>query len=220
MKTAIVIGATGLVGSEVTRQLLEHPEYGKVVVLVRRTTGIPHPKLEEHIVDFDKPEEWKDLVKGDVLFSAMGTTLNKAGSKAAQYRIDYTYQYHVAAAAAANGVPCYVLISSAGASENSLIFYSKMKGELDRDIKKLPFSSIRILKPGILAGNRTESRPMEALSIQMMSLLGKIPFLSKYKPYPASTVAKAMIAAEAKEEKGIFVYELSQIFVLSEHHTT
>jgi uncharacterized protein YbjT (DUF2867 family) len=216
MKTAIVIGATGLVGSEVTRQLLEHPEYGKVIVLVRRTTGISHPKLEEHIVDFDKPEEWKDLVKGDVLFSAMGTTLNKAGSKAAQYRIDYTYQYHVAAAAAANDVPCYVLISSAGASENSLIFYSKMKGELDRNVKKLPFTRIRILKPGILAGKRTESRPMEALSIQMMTLLGKIPFLSKYKPYPAPIVAKAMIRSEMTGQSGAVVYELEKIFELAE----
>ena len=117
MKTAIVIGATGLVGSALTSQLLEHPEFSGVKVFVRRSTHLSHQKLREHIVDFDKIDDWKHLLQGDVLFSAMGTTLNKAGSKAAQYRIDYTYQYNVAAAAASNGVPAYVLISSAGASD-------------------------------------------------------------------------------------------------------
>jgi uncharacterized protein YbjT (DUF2867 family) len=215
MKTAIVLGATGMVGSELTRQLLEHPDYSTVLVFVRRSTGITHLKLTEHPVDFDKPEQWKHLIRGDVLFSAMGTTLNKAGSKAAQYTIDYTYQYNAAAAAASNGVPCYVLISSAGASEKSMIFYSKMKGELDREIKKLPFRCIRILKPGILSGNRTESRPAEAISIRMMTGLGKIPFLKKYRPYPATMVAKAMINAALDETEGVQVFELEDVFTLA-----
>jgi uncharacterized protein YbjT (DUF2867 family) len=215
MKTAIVLGATGMVGSELTRQLLEHPDYIKVLVFVRRTTGIEHPKLMEHIVDFDKIGEWKDLLRGDALFSAMGTTLNKAGSKAAQYRVDYTHQYNVAAAAASNGVPSYVLISSAGASDSSLIFYSKMKGELDRDVKKLPFDRIRIIKPGILAGNRTESRPMEALSIKMMKAFGKIPFIRKYRPYPDTIVARAMINASELQQPGAMEFELEKVFELA-----
>jgi len=216
MKTAIVIGATGLVGSSLTNQLLEHPEYSGVSVFVRRSTNLSHQKLTEHIVDFDKTDDWKHLLQGDVLFSAMGTTLNKAGSKAAQYRIDYTYQYNVAAAAASNGVPAYVLISSAGASESSLIFYSKMKGELDREVKKLPFSRIRIIKPGILAGNRAESRPMEALSIKMMTALGKIPLIRKFRPIPASVVARAMIQAAVDSEAGVKAYELEEVFTLGQ----
>lgn len=216
MKTAIVIGATGLVGSSLTNQILEHPEFSGVKVFVRRATHLSHQKLTEHIVDFDKIDDWKHLLQGDVLFSAMGTTLNKAGSKAAQYRIDYTYQYNAAAAAASNGVHCYVLISSAGASESSLIFYSKMKGELDREVKKLPFSRIRIIKPGILAGNRAESRPMEALSIKMMTALGKIPLIRKFRPIPASTVARAMIHASQDTEPGVKVFELEDVFKLGE----
>lgn len=216
MKTAIVIGATGLVGSSLTGQLLEHPEFSKVNVFVRRATHLSHQKLTEHIVDFDKTDDWKHLLQGDVLFSAMGTTLNKAGSKTAQYRIDYTYQYNVAAAAASNGVPAYVLISSAGASESSLIFYSKMKGELDREVKKLPFARIRIIKPGILAGNRAESRPMEALSIKMMNALGKIPLIRKFRPIPASVVARAMIHASLDAEAGVKVFELEEVFKLGE----
>jgi uncharacterized protein YbjT (DUF2867 family) len=215
MKTAIVLGATGMVGSELTRQLLEHPDYSTVLVFVRRSTGITHLKLTEHLVDFEKTDEWKHLIKGDVLFSAMGTTLNKAGSKAAQFRVDYTYQYRVASAAADNGVPCYVLISSAGASEKSMIFYSKMKGELDRDIRKLSFLRTRIIKPGILSGNRSESRPAEAISISMMAALGRIPFIRKYRPYPATMVAKAMINAALDETAEIRVYELEGVFDLA-----
>lgn len=215
MKTAIIIGATGLVGSELARQLIDHPEFGMVRVFVRRATGISNPRVEEHIVNFDKPEEWKHLLQGDVLFSAMGTTLNKAGSKAAQYTIDYTYQYNTAAAAASNGVACYILISSAGASEKSVIFYSKMKGELDREIRKLQFRCIRILKPGILAGQRAETRPMEAMSIRMMAALGRIPFVRKFRPYPATMVARAMINAALDETAGVQVFELEDVFTLA-----
>ena len=129
-KTAILIGATGLVGAALTDALLADSRFEKVVVFVRRATGKNHPKLEEHIVNFDAIDNWKQLLTGDVLFSAMGTTIGKAGSKEAQYKIDYTYQYEVAKAASENGVRQYVLVSSAGASPQSKIFYSRMKGEL------------------------------------------------------------------------------------------
>ena len=139
MKTAVVIGATGLVGSELVALLLADSRFETVKVFVRRSTGRQHPKLEEHLVNFDAVETWKEQLTGDVLFSAMGTTLKQAGSKDAQYKIDYTYQYNVAKAAAENGVPQYVLISSAGASPKSRIFYSRMKGELEESVKKLTF---------------------------------------------------------------------------------
>src|SRR5690349_10962018 len=137
--TAIVIGATGLVGSELVQQLLDDERFSLVKIFVRRSFGKQHPKLEEHIIDFDKIHEWGHLVSGDVLFSALGTTLKQAGGKEAQYRIDYNYQYDVADAAAKNKVPVYVLVSSAMANVDSKIFYTRMKGELERDIKKLPF---------------------------------------------------------------------------------
>lgn len=215
MKTAIVIGATGLVGAALTRQLLDHPDYSAVVVFTRRTTGITHEKLTENLVDFNHISDWSPRIKGDVLFSAMGTTLNKAGNKAAQWTVDYTYQLGVASAAASNGIPCFVLISSAGASENSMIFYSRMKGEIDREARKLPFERIRIIKPGILSGQRNETRPMEALSIRMMEVFGKIPFIRRYRPYPATTVAKAMINAAALEEKEFREFELEAVFDLA-----
>ena len=101
-KTAILIGATGLVGSQLLWQLLKNPEYETLKVLHRRSTGISHPKLEEHIIDFEHPENWREKVSGQVLFSSLGTTIKKAGSRDAQYRIDFTYQYETARAAAEN----------------------------------------------------------------------------------------------------------------------
>jgi uncharacterized protein YbjT (DUF2867 family) len=107
-KIAIVIGATGLVGSQLVQLLLKDDRFSKIKILARRGTGITNSKLQEHIINFNHPEQWKHLVTGDVLFSALGTTLKTAGSKEAQYKIDHTYQFNVAKAAAENQVPDYV----------------------------------------------------------------------------------------------------------------
>src|SRR5687767_13921512 len=124
-RTAIVIGATGLVGTALVKQLIEDDRFDRIKILGRRSSGVQHPKIEEHVIDFDQPKSWSHFVKGDVLFSALGTTLRTAGSKEAQYKIDHNYQYEVAKAAAANGVPVYVLVSAAMADPRSRIFYSR-----------------------------------------------------------------------------------------------
>jgi uncharacterized protein YbjT (DUF2867 family) len=214
VKKALILGATGLVGSELLQQLLNDDYFSQVVVLTRRSIGITHPKLKEEIIDFDKPESWQDKVKGDVLFSAFGTTIKTAGSKAAQWKIDYTYQYQMAMAARTNGVPAMVLVSSAGASPNSRIFYSRMKGELDRDIKALGFERFTILKPSILAGNRKEKRAGESVGLVLGKLIGIIPYLIRYRAIPASVVAKAMVNA-SKSDKAFGEYQLLEVFGLA-----
>jgi uncharacterized protein YbjT (DUF2867 family) len=153
-KIAVVIGATGLVGGELVKLLLADEHIAQVIVFVRRAGGISAPKLVEHLIDFDHPEAWSFLVKGDVLFSCMGTTISKAGSKAAQYKIDYTYQYQFARIAAANAIPTYVLVSAASANPKSSMFYSRIKGELERDVSQLNFSDVYLLQPGLLVGER------------------------------------------------------------------
>lgn len=219
MKTAIVIGATGLVGSELVALLLKDSRFEKVKVLVRRGTGIVHDKLEEHIVNFDETDDIKKLLTGDVLYSAMGTTLRAAGSKDAQYKIDYTYQYQVAKMAAANDVPEYVLVSAAGSSPDSKIFYSRIKGELERDIRKLPFETIHILRPGMLAGNRKEVRTGEKISIGVMNVVSIIPGLAKLRPIQGTEVAHAMINATFRHMVGIHCYTLGEVHALAQLHT-
>ncbi len=215
MKTAIVIGATGLVGSSLVTLLLRDSRFEKVKIFVRRSVNTANAKLEEHIVDFNEPDTWKKFVIGDVLYSAMGTTLRAAGSKEAQYKIDYTYQYQVAKIAAANEVKEYVLISSAGSSPDSKIFYSRIKGELERDIQKLPFETIHIIRPGMLAGKRTEVRTGEKLGLRVMDVLSMIPGLWKLKPIQGEEVARAMINATFRHVVGIHSYTMGEVFKLA-----
>ena len=139
---AIVIGATGAVGKELVRALLNDVRYTEVAVFVRRDPGVTHPKLTAHVINFEQPDTWRALVTGDVLFSALGTSLKQAGSKEAQRRIDYDYQYMFAEAAHANGVPHLVLLSSLGADSRSSIFYLRLKGELDDAVQRLGFDTV------------------------------------------------------------------------------
>ena len=215
MRTAIVIGATGLVGSNLVNMLLKDSRFEQVKVLVRRPMEIANDKLEQHVVDFDAPDNWKKLVTGDVLYSAMGTTLRQAGSKAAQYKIDYMYQYQVAKAAAANGVPEYVLISAAGSNPDSAVFYSRIKGELERDVQKLPFETIHIIRPGMLAGEREKVRTGELLGVGVMNVLSMSPGLKKLKPIQAKEVARAMLNATFRHVVGIHSYTMGDVAKLA-----
>ncbi|PKP09732.1 MAG: NADH-quinone oxidoreductase subunit F [Bacteroidetes bacterium HGW-Bacteroidetes-4] len=213
-KTAIVLGATGLVGSALVEQLVLNDAYEKVVLFLRRYSGRHNEKLVEHIIDFDDPDSWKHLVKGDVLFSAFGTTIKKAGSQQNQFRIDYTYQYQMAEIAKNNGVTTCVLVSSAGADAKSKIFYSRMKGQLDDAIKALGFENLILLKPSVLVGQRNETRFGETVGIVVGRWLTRMPGLKKYKPIEAVTVAKAMINGAAGMGKQTF--ELNELFDLAQ----
>jgi uncharacterized protein YbjT (DUF2867 family) len=214
MKTAIVIGATGLVGSFISHRLLEDNRYTKVKVFVRRSLKINNPKLEEHIIDFDKIELWKDKLAGDELYSALGTTIKKAGSKDAQFKIDFTYQYEAAKAALANGVKTFLLVSSAGANHKSSNFYLRMKGSLDEKVQQLNFDKIYIFRPSILAGDRNEKRFGESIGIKIAGTITKIiPALKKYRPIEASKVAEAMIkSANQNLSNRIRIYKPEEIF--------
>ena len=214
MKKAIVIGATGMVGSQLIQLLIENKEYSEIVSLVRRESGVKDPKLKEYIINFDEPEKWSNYVTGDVLFSALGTTIGQAKTKAAQYKVDVTYQLTVAQIAAKNGIPLYVLISAAGANPKSNNFYLKMKGELEKSIHTLPFETISILRPGLLAGNRIQNRPTEKISFIILNALNKLGLFKRYRPIQASLVAEAMDKASKQTESA--TYTLDEVFKLIE----
>ena len=192
-KTALVLGATGLVGSQVLQLLLEDDRYEKVLVFHRRKTGVTHPKLTEYVIKFDEINIWKHLIAGDHLFSALGTTIKQAGSQNAQYKVDYDHQYDFARVARKNGITHYCLISSIGASSKSKNFYTHMKGRLDKDVKKLKFEKTLILRPSFLKGNRQEKRILEKMGIQLFSIISFLPGIQKYKPIKGKQLAEAMI---------------------------
>ena len=214
--TAIVIGATGLVGSSLVKLLLNTPEFGKVKIFTRRAAGIENPELEEIIIDFDKPEEWQGQVSGDVLFSTLGTTIKAAKTKENQYKVDFTYQYNFAQAAAKNKVPHYVLVSSVGANPKSSIFYSRMKGELDVNVQQLPFDSVTIFRPSVLVGDRKNKRMGEEIAAKLTDIVTRIIF-KKYKPIKGEIVAKAMINSVLRNLKNpkTKIFELDQLFELA-----
>jgi len=190
---ALVIGATGATGQEIVSQLLEDDSFDSVSIFVRKDPNITHTKLKTYVFDFSKVEEYRELIKGEVLFSCLGTTLRTAGSKEKQYLVDYTYQYKFAKIASDNGVPIYSLVSSTGANENSPIFYPKIKGKLEEAIKKLSFKTIQIFQPPTLIRQKNLMRTGEKIGIKIFGFLNSIGILKSQKPLPVSTLAKVMV---------------------------
>jgi uncharacterized protein YbjT (DUF2867 family) len=191
--TVILIGATGLVGSEILNYALSDERFSKIKIFVRRTTGISDPKLEEFVVDFERLGEWRNQITGDVLFSALGTTLKQSGSREARRVVDYDYQLRVAQAAKINGINNYVLVSAPNADTKSRLAYTKMKGDLERDVMKLSFPKATFIRPGLLKGPRAQKRLFEHNGGVILSLIPTIPGLESIKPVSGKLVAHACI---------------------------
>lgn len=207
-KTAILFGATGLVGGYCLDFLLQHKAYHKVVVFTRRKLRKEHDKLVQHVIDFDKLPQYRNLIKGNDLYISLGTTMAKAGSRKAFFKVDYTYAYQAARMAADNGVGQLLLVSSVGADRNSMFFYSKVKGLLEDAVKKMGFWAVHIFRPSVLLGERNENRWGEKLAGQLGKGIDYLTggMLTKYRPIEAEVVAKAMVNAAQRLEKGIFTY--------------
>ena len=191
-KKALVIGATGAVGRDLVEQLLKDDAFECVAVFVRRPLAVENPKLKVHIIDFDHPEQWQNLLQGDVLFSCLGTTIKAAGSQEAQWKVDYTYQYEAAKAARENGVETYALVSSIGADPKSRIFYTRMKGELEEAVKKLGFPACFILQPPSLV-RKGSDRFGEKVGVIALRAFNAVGLMRAYTPMPTEEVAAAMI---------------------------
>jgi uncharacterized protein YbjT (DUF2867 family) len=213
MKTALMIGSTGLIGSHLLELLLDSDDYEKVITFVKRDTGIKHPKLTQHIVDFDKPETYKNFITGDDFFCTIGTTIKKAGSKEAFRKVDFEYPSQFASFAAQNKVKQFLIVSSLGADLNSGNFYLKTKGEIESFLKDADFESVAVLQPSLLLGNRNEFRLGEKIGAFFMKtfsfiFLGK---LKKYKPIESTAVAKALLKVAQRNDKGFKTYESDTI---------
>lgn len=209
MKTALLIGSTGLIGSHLLNLLLDSNDYLKVITFVKRDTGIKHKKLTQHIIDFDKPETYKELVVGDDFFCTIGTTIKKAGSKEAFRKVDFEYPRLFAAFALQNKVKQFLIISSLGADTNSGNFYLKTKGEIQDFLKECNFESVSVLQPSLLLGERKEFRLGEKIGAFFMKTLSFLFLgnLKKYKPIEGKTVAKAMLVIGQTNNSGFKIYE-------------
>ncbi len=207
---ALIIGATGATGKDLLNLLLKDKFFQRVDVFVRRDMDLQHEKLHIHVINFDKEEEWKYLLKGDVLFSCLGTTLKAAGSKEAQWKIDYDYQYNFAKTAKANNVSNYILVSSDYASATSPVFYSKMKGQLEEAVKALHFPSLSIFNPPALI-RKNSDRPNEISGVKVLTFLNKLGIFRSLAPLSTEVLAQAMINAAKTNKTGIFTYKREQI---------
>lgn len=213
--TANVIGATGLVGKQLVNLLLENQRFDKVRIFVRHDSGMVDPKLEQQIIDFGNTKTWEKHLKGDVLFSALGTTLKKAGSKEKQYEVDVNYNLNFAKKAKENDIETYVLVSAVGANAGSRLFYNRIKGELDDAVSKIGFRKLTILRPSALAGKREENRWSEKISIPIARFITRFIF-KKYRPIEGKTVARAMINASLRPPAEKTIWTADEIFALAE----
>ena len=179
-KSALVLGATGVVGRELVRELCESPGYDEVEVWARREIGFCRPKLHARIIDF---EGISDIAphKFDEIFCALGTTMKQTGSREAFLRVDVDYVYAAAKWGKAAGVRRFVLVSSPGANEGSLSFYLRAKGRIERRVSELGFDSLQIVRPPLILGERPDARPLERLTAAVFKLLPAYVFC-KFRP--------------------------------------
>tara|TARA_B100000609_G_C17181729_1_gene417475 strand:- start:355 stop:1005 length:651 start_codon:yes stop_codon:yes gene_type:complete len=211
-KHALVLGATGATGQKLVKLLLENSNFEKVTIFVRREIEFFHKKLNVHIVDFAKLYNYKNLIYGDVLFSALGTTLKEAGSKEKQYLVDFTYQFEFAKMAYENGVDLFSLVSSFGANEKSFFYYMKIKGKLEKAIKKVNFRKIQIFQPPSLIRQPELMRSGEYFTIKFFKKISDFGILKSFKPISVELLASKMLCEALKSQNNRFtIYKPSDI---------
>jgi uncharacterized protein YbjT (DUF2867 family) len=212
-KTALVIGASGLIGNEVLNLLLNDNAYDRVKIFVRKEISLKHNKLQQFIVDFDNLKQSQEHISGDVAFCCLGTTIKVAGSKEAFAKVDYTYVVSFADLAKKNGVPRFIVVSSLGVSPEGGNFYLTVKRDVENALKNLKFSSLIIVRPSMLLGERKEFRLGESIGKVLMKSLSFmfIGKLKKYKAIEAHVVAKAMIALSKTDLEDAVVFESDRL---------
>jgi len=210
MKEAVIAGATGLVGGECLPLLLDR--YDTVTAFLRRSTGRTHPRLVERPIDFDRLGA-VEIPPGAHVYCALGTTIRTAKSQEAFRRVDYDYPKMLAERTAAAPGARFILVSSAGADAKSTTFYLRTKGELEDAVRALPIEAVHIFRPGVLVGDRAESRVGEKIGIVMAQALGPLLFgpLRKYRAMPVPLLARAMVAAAHRDARGQFIYHYDEI---------
>lgn len=213
-KTAILIGATGLVGAACLAQLLESPAYRRVIVISRRPVPLKHRKLVRIETPFDQLASALEGQSADDAFCCLGTTIRQAGTKAEFHKVDYGYALEFADVTRRQGASHLLLVSALGANAHSPVFYNRVKGLLEKEVASLGFPRLSIFRPSLLLGTRGQVRAGEALGIRFSGLFS--PFmrgpLSRLHPVPGTDLGAAMVAcADAPEPMGAHRYYYDDI---------
>jgi len=213
MKTAILFGATGFIGSHLLHELLNNEIYEKITIVVRKDINIKHTKLNTLIGDFNSLPLLKEQIKADDVFIALGTTKKQTPDLIEYYKIDHDYPVLAAKMAKENGAKSVFVVTAIGANPNSSIFYTKTKGETERDIIALDYEHTNIFQPSMILGSRKAHRPMEKIFISLFSIINPILIgnLSKYKGMDGKDIAKAINKASNNQEEKVKIYRWNQM---------
>jgi uncharacterized protein YbjT (DUF2867 family) len=212
-RTALILGATGLVGGYLLDNILENNKYERVHIISRSEVLKKHPKLVTYILELSRMEDVREAFNVSDVFCCLGTTMKNAGSKEAFKKVDLDFPLLAAKLAAEGEAEQFLIVSAMGASSNSSFFYNRVKGELEERVKSFPFKGVHIFRPSLLLGNRKEFRLGEKIAENLST---RLPFLfrgslKKYAPIKAEQVAKFMAEKAIKGEKGIFIYESDEM---------
>jgi len=213
MRTALVVGGSGLVGRFCLQALLDDPAYGSVITLARRELSVAaHPRLTQKVLSFEMLASL-DLPPLDDVFCALGTTIRTAGSQEVFRRVDYDLPLAVADHALKFGARQFVLVSSIGADAKSKNFYLRTKGEVEDALRRLPFKTLHIFRPSFLMGKREESRLGESIAVPLAKGLQFVLIggLRRYRPISAEKVGRAMVAAAKGDRQGTFIWQFDEI---------
>jgi len=206
--TALVAGASGLVGGECLKRLLASATYDRVIVLTRRDLGahVKHAKARQVVVEFERLGDVREQLRADHVFCALGTTIRKAGSQAKFREVDCEYPLELARLARKEGAGHFSIVSALGASRSSPFFYSRVKGEVEDGLRAMGWPSLAIFRPSVIAGERGESRPLEKLSSRLLQLAP-----ATWRPVEASDIAAAMVAVAEKSPQRVTIVESRDI---------
>ena len=207
-KTALIAGASGLVGSQLLPLLLASGRYSRVVALGRRPLPMVHPKLEQRLVDFDRLDEHRSQLMADDVFCCLGTTMRQAGSREAFYKVDFTYVVKLAQLTAANFAGQFLVVSAMGADASSGIYYNRVKGQMEDAVRATQLRAVHIFRPSLLLGPRPEKRLGEQIGAVLLQLATPLLAgpLRRYRAIDAAAVARAMLRAAEDDGGGVRVH--------------
>lgn len=208
MNRVIIAGASGLIGKELLYQLLNNNEVKEVVALVRKPLTTQHSKLIQIQIDFEDLNSFSDEIYGDAFYCCLGSTIKKTPDLADYKKVDFDYPLALAQLASANEIAQFHIISALGADINSKLFYPRIKGEIEEELKKIKFKSTHIYQPSLLSGERSENRLLEKIAVFAMQFINPLLLgsLRKYRSIRVSTIAKAIINQTFKNIEGIHIY--------------